>query len=197
MRRAWFLVAALAGCAALKPQADRTQYFLLEPIAAPSRHPVAGFDRSVGVGPIVVPDHLAAALVTRVANNQIAISDTERWGEPLRDGFGTTLRQDLAVLLGSDRVVAFPWEAGAAPDLAVQVELRRFERTGGAVELAARWSVVRGADRTPITVEETRLQRASSGDARAAVGALSATVADLARQIATALQRVPAAAAAK
>jgi len=80
------LVAALAiaqlaaGCSALSRQADTTKYFVLTPLATSERAPADAFDLAVGVGPLTIPDHLDDYLVTRLADEEIAISDTDRWG---------------------------------------------------------------------------------------------------------------------
>ena len=195
MTRGWLaLVAALTGgCAALSPQADRTQYFVLKPLAAPERQPVGGFDRVLGLGPFTIPDHLETQLVTRLAANEIAISDTDRWAEPLRDGFSSALRQDLIALLGTERVLIYPWDLSSPPDLAVRVEVLHFERTvKGTAELAVRWTLEQGTDRTPLLTEETRVSQPIRGTGtRAAVAALSSAIVVLSRNIAAAVRAAP------
>jgi uncharacterized lipoprotein YmbA len=188
------LAAALAtSCAALSAQSDRTQYFTLKPLAAPERQPVSGFTPSLGLGPFEIPDHLETMIVTRLADNQIVISDTDRWADPLTQGLSSVLRQDLIALLGTERVVLYPWDVGAAPDLAVRVEVLQFERsTRGTADLAARWTLERGKDRTPLQTIETRVTRPIHGtDTRAAAAALSSDVVVLSQNIAAAIRAVP------
>jgi uncharacterized lipoprotein YmbA len=195
MNRRWLVIgAALASsCAALSAQEDRTQYFVLKPLAVPERQPVGGFARSVGLGPFTIPDHLETMMVTRLADNQIAISDTDRWAEPLQQGLSTVLRQDLIALLGTERVVVYPWESSAPPDLAVRVEVLQFERTTkGTVDLAVRWSIERGSDRTPLVTQETRLSKPTHGtDTKAAAAALSSVVVALSKDLAAAIRTAP------
>src|SRR5262245_30875047 len=103
------MMITLAGCAALSPQADRTKYFLLRPLAVPERQPTSGgFDQSVGIGPVVIPDHLERGLVTRVNRDEIAISDTDRWAEPLHQSLTRALRQNLIALLHTERIQIYP-----------------------------------------------------------------------------------------
>jgi uncharacterized lipoprotein YmbA len=186
-------LALLGSCSFLRPQADRTQYFLLKPLAVPERQPVGGFARTVGLGPFDIPDHLETTLVTRLAANQIAISDTDRWGEPLRDGLPRVLRQNLIALLRTERVLVYPWDLSASPDLAVRVEVLQFERTiQGMANLAVRWTLERGADRTPLLTEETRVSEPiRATGTRAAVAALSSAVVVLSRSIAAAVRAAP------
>jgi uncharacterized lipoprotein YmbA len=192
MKRA-ILVLLTVSCAALSPQADRTQYFVLKPLAVPEREPVGGFARSVGLGPFVIPDHLQTMMVTRLSENQIFISDTDRWADSLREGLSNVLRQDLVALLRTEHVILYPWQLSAAPDLAVRVEVLRFERTTkGTANLAVRWTLERGADRTPLLTEETRVTQPMVGkDANAAAAALSSAVTALSREIAAAIRAAP------
>ena len=184
---------ALAGCSALSPQPDRTKYFVLRPLAVPEREPVGGFDRSIGIGPILIPDHLERGLVTRLDHDEIAISDTDRWADPLHDSLSRGLRQNLTALLHTDRIVLYPWELSASPDVAVTVEVLQFERTArGTANLTARWTLERGSDRTPLVTEETRVSRPIQGtDTGAAVAALSSALVVLSEHIASAVRRLP------
>jgi len=198
MRRFATLVATLAiaeivsGCSALSRQADTTKYFVLTPLATPEQGFAVGFDGAVGIGPLTIPDHLDNYLVTRLADEEVDISDTDRWGEPLREAVSRTLRQNLIALLGTEHVVIYPWHRSAPPDLAVSMELLRFERTtNGTAEVAARWSIERGSDRSRLLTDETTVsQPILVTYTLAAVAALSAALGQLSRQIATDVRRV-------
>ena len=64
----------------------------------------------------------------------------------------------------------------APPDLAIKIEVLQFESTTrGTAEVAARWSIERGSDRTPLLTGETSVSEPIRGtDTRAAVAGLSA-----------------------
>jgi uncharacterized lipoprotein YmbA len=173
------------GCAALSSQPDLTRYYVLTPIAVPPAMS-GGFDRSVGVGPVKVPDHLEDRLVTRLADEEVAISDTQRWSEPLHEAVRGVVRQDLIALLGTRRIVAFPWDPKAPPDLAVTLEIVQFERTSnGTADVKARWSIEQGSNRAPLLMKESSFSKPIVGtDSRAAVAALSAALNNLTQQIA-------------
>ena len=124
------LVGLAGGCSALSPQPDRTRYFTLSPVAASERAPppVGHAERSLGIGPVTIPDQLEDGIVTRISSEEVAISDNDRWGQPLRDSLVTVLQQNLVRLLGTQHVVIYPWQPSSAPDLAVTLELLHFER---------------------------------------------------------------------
>jgi uncharacterized lipoprotein YmbA len=158
----------LASCAALSQKADTTQYFVLTPLPQRAQFRL---ETTMGIGPVTIPDHLEDRIVTRLSAEEIAISDSERWAEPLRDALSSTLRQELGALLGTDRIVAYPWQPSAAPNLAIAVELVHFERTThGTVEVAARWTIGKGSamGASPVFTRSAAIRRAFSGqDTRA------------------------------
>jgi len=184
-------LAWLAACSALSPQADPTRYFVLIPRADPT-DATGPVTQTLGLGPVQVPDDLDEGIVTRLADEEIAISDTERWGEPLREALTGVIRQNLATLLGPEPIVVYPWRPSAAPDLAVAVEIVHFERTThGTVEAAARWSIKRRSATTPIVTSSCSIRGSFRGnDTRAAVAALSVAVAELSGRIAADVRSV-------
>jgi uncharacterized lipoprotein YmbA len=185
------LAAFIGGCSAFSAQADPTRYFVLTPSSDREQRAVDRFEGSVGIGPVIVPDHLEDYLVTRLAYQEISISDTDRWNEPLHESLRRVLRQDLMTLLGTDRVVLYPWGPTATPDLALTVEVLHFERTAnGMADVTARWAIERGADRAVLLSEETNIREPVDGsDSRDAAAALSKAVGRLSRYIAAEIRR--------
>jgi uncharacterized lipoprotein YmbA len=185
------LAAFVGGCSAFSAQADPTRYFILTPSSDREQRGVDRFEGSVGIGPVIVPDHLEDYLVTRVAHQEVSISDTDRWNEPLHESLRRVLRQDLMALLGTDRIVLYPWGPSATPDLALTVEVVHFERTAkGIADVTARWAIERGADRAILLSEETSIQEPVNGnDSRDAAAALSKAVGRLSRYISAEIRR--------
>lgn len=173
-----------AGCSFLKPSVDPTTYFVLTATAPAAGHAVA---RVVGLEPVRLPEYLdRPQLVTRIAPNQLRISDIERWAEPLADGLTSALRQDLAAALGDANVITQPGMAHVDAD--VTVDVIRCERVGAdAVELVARWKLRDGAGNVQLVKDSRLRQPTGGGDAQAGVAALSQAVATLAGEIATAI----------
>jgi len=103
------------------------------------------------------------------------------------------LHQNLIALLGTQRIILYPWEPKSAPDLAVTLEILQFERTTkGTADVKARWSIEQVSNRTPLMIKETLLSQPIRGtDTRAAVLALSAALGSLSQQVALDIRRVP------
>ena len=117
---------------------------------------------------------------------RLHLADFDQWAEPLADGFVRVLSEDLATLLGTDRVVA----AGASgTDVEVALDVIRFDaNAGGGATLIVRWSI-RGGDgqiRVPRRKSEITM-KASASSYGGTAAAMSRAVAKLASEIAGAV----------
>jgi uncharacterized lipoprotein YmbA len=136
---------ALTGCAGV---ADPTRYYVLSPTpAAPGDAArTAVSSAGIGVGPVQIPRYLdRVQIVTRGANDEVEISMYDRWAEPLESGIAQVLADNLAALVGSERIAVFPWRGGVARvlDYQVVVVVLRFDGSRGRqVTLDARWRLL-------------------------------------------------------
>ena len=147
---AWSWMVLLSACSIMAPQPDNTKFFVLTSTAgasAGSAAPAAAASTTsnlvIGVGPIKFPQYLRRPeIVTRTSPSEVALSDTERWAEPLDSAFARVLSENLSRLLGTQQVSSFPWYDSSRIDYAVQVAVVRFETDkDGKPELDARWSI--------------------------------------------------------
>lgn len=188
-------LALLGGCSLLKPSADTTRYYVLTALSpgasAESSLPSSSQLLSIGLGPVVLPGYLdRSELVARLAPNELHVADNDRWGEPLVEGFRRILRQDLCVLLGTDRVVQYPFHAKSPPALVLTVDVSHFEPIGteARVKLVARWSLRAGDGRVLAGDETTVLEPITDGEGRGAeVAAMSRALGRLAGTLVSAV----------
>lgn len=153
----------LAGCAGGSPPARLYQLRAEAPEAAA---PVAATSAVLQMGPVQVPAYLdqdTLLVPTGQAGLQQLIG--HRWAEPLRDAVPRLLQQDLARLLGADKVWGRPLPAGVRPTLQLRVELQRLDADpgGAAVGLQARWTLTDPAGTAPARVQEARLSAPTGG----------------------------------
>jgi len=144
----------------------------------------------LGVGPVDLPAYLdRRGIVRRLDANRLEESRSDLWAEPLAAGFRSVLEQNLRLRLPGVPIRAFPWPIAHQPDLAVAVEVSRFEPTHGeTVELNARWTVRRPRDGAVLLDRDAALVEPVAGPGTEnAVAAMSRAAAGLADQIAEAV----------
>jgi len=177
------LLLTLVLTACFGPRADPSTFFQLSPVPAPVvESPIAV---SLGLGPVTLPAYLdRLQIVTRLSPNQLDVSETERWAEPLSESVLRTLQQNLAELLPGSSFVRFPWYPSEAPTYAVSVDVHRFEGDGvGTVVLDASWTLSRLGDR--VDARAVHLEETGGGPTRAdQVAVLSRLLAQLSTEIA-------------
>ena len=125
---------------------------------------------------------------------EITYSQNDYWAESLSTNMTSVLLHNLETLLGTDRVVLYPWAVDVGVDYLIQIAFLRFEGdAAGEVQLTARWSVTDARDGRQLLARETALARsAKAGDTTARVAALSAALGSLSEEIAGALRTLPA-----
>jgi uncharacterized protein len=196
LRRAVVLLAAslmmLAGC--IGGKSARSRFYVLNSLPNPEAEKhvtTAEHGIAIGVGPVTIPPYLdRPEIVTRAGGNELHLSEFDRWAEPLQQNFARVLAENLSVQIPTDRTAVFPWEQSTPIDYQVLVEVTRFEgNADGHSSLMARWNIV-GADRKKelLARQSSFSAPANAPDYEAMVSALSRTVADLSREIATAIK---------
>ncbi len=182
-----------SGCSVLEPKQDRTRFILLAPLTAGSNgtQSSGGYKLAsvaIGLGPVQLPEYLdRPELAIRTSPNGFELSETARWAEPLIDNFRHVLANDLTNLLGTSNITQYPWYPGTRLDYIVHVQVQRFEADSNQrAELVARWQVQTAQNVQVLAARESHWSHAmtaSGGDAAAA--ALSADLAELAKEIAS------------
>lgn len=177
----------LGGCAS-SPSAH---FYVLTPVAQ-STH-TAGPALILGVGPVRLPAYLDQPQMVRwVTANRVEIEELERWGAPLQQEVMRVLAQNLTELLGTGRVVTYPWEGAIPLDLQVTLEMRRFDPTAdGDVQLEAVWSVLTGDGHKLLSMQRSSIAAtAPGGSFDAIVQAQSQALGELSKAIARELVRL-------
>jgi hypothetical protein len=192
---AFALGLCLAGCVSLK-RTPEARFFVLRSLVEPAASaPRPG--SFVGILPVRLPGHLERPqLVTWTGPGELRIDEYLRWAEPLDAGVTRTLAENLDALLADHPVVRSPWPGALTPFCRVAVELRAFGvQAGGEARLEGRWALLPGKGERPLARRTASLRRAVAAEAAdpvARVEAMSALLADLAREIAAAIEALPA-----
>jgi uncharacterized lipoprotein YmbA len=183
----WLCVGA--GCSFMAPLPDRTQYFILSPAVTGADVTPASLRSTprltLGVGPLRFPDYLKhPGVVTRASSNRLAVSDVNRWAEPLDRNFESVLSQNLSSMLGTQKIVYYPWYANTHVDYQVAVWVSRFETSdNGQAQLSALWTINNGQNGNALASGQTNagvpVQAGEGGES----AALSQALAHMSRQI--------------
>ncbi|MBF6569022.1 MAG: membrane integrity-associated transporter subunit PqiC [Candidatus Binataceae bacterium] len=183
-------ILVVSGCSPLAPQPDQSKFYVLTAavghLAAPPATPGEIKDHLIGLGPIHFPGYLERdQIVTRVAPNQLDISENKVWAEPLANNFARVLSIDLSEQLASDRFVKFPWYSTTPIEYQVRIDVLRFEASADRnAWLAARWSIEDRHGKS-LYANDTTLKEAIKIDEPAPeAAALSRVLADFSRVVA-------------
>jgi uncharacterized protein len=187
----------MAGCGTLSPKPDPSRFFTLSALSQPelnaAKQPAVSPGISLGVGPVTLPGYLdRQEIVVRVAQNQLMLSQNDRWAEPLEENVARVLSQNIAALLRAERINAYPWPIDRKPVYQVEIEVLRFETdVDQHAQLSTRWLVRNTGRKDSVRYHETRLaQLAQSRSTEASVIALSQALADLSSEIAAAIEEM-------
>ncbi len=97
------LATLLAGCGS-SPTAN---FYTLSAGAAPA--PPTATTYRIAVGPVTVPEVVdRPQIVVRVGANRVTIAELHRWAEPLKSEIPRVIAENLAQLLGTKQVSAYP-----------------------------------------------------------------------------------------
>jgi hypothetical protein len=150
-------------------------------------------DLGIGIGPVQIPEYLdRPQVVTRTAPDKVTLSEFNRWGGSLRHDFPRVLAENVAALLGTERVLAYPWGDRLDPVYRVALHVQQFDGAlGGGAVLRVTWIVTGREEKTPLAVRKSDIQETVSGnDYDALVAAQSRAVAALSREIAEEIRRL-------
>jgi len=204
---ALFALAALvpAGCVSLR-RSPEVRFFVLRALVEPPavlETPPAG---QLGLLPARVPAALARPqLVSAPAPGELRVDPLVRWAEPLDEGVTRTLAENLGALLPRQRVLRWPWPAGASLRARLSVELQAFGPQPDGVGLRGELTLLDPKSERALVRRSFALARptlappASGGGTRGRPGtaeretveAMSALLADLARLAAQSVAELP------
>jgi uncharacterized protein len=193
LRQSLFILCAsllfMGGCATSPP----SRFYLLHSLgssgAGPGRE-ATDPGLAIGIGPVNLPDYLdRPQIVTRSNGNELRLDEFNRWAEPLGQNLSRVLAENLATLLGTDRVAVYPWPKATPIDFRVMMDVIRLDAAlGGGATLSARWTVYAGDAQQVLMVHKSDIgQPADAATFEALVAAQSRAVAVLSREIAAAI----------
>jgi hypothetical protein len=180
------VAAALGACGGANVRID---YYSL---TAPPAHTAAAQSNtlSVHIGPISVPDGVdRPQIVMRRDANQVAIDDSHRWAEPLKDAIPRVLSDALAAELGTPRVLTSRQSASLDFDYRVAIDVQHFDSSATDAHEDVIWTI-RTRGNEPARVGRTVVTETAAGGFDTLAAAHSRALAAVARDIAQAIREM-------
>ncbi|MBW2411406.1 MAG: membrane integrity-associated transporter subunit PqiC [Deltaproteobacteria bacterium] len=180
-------IALLNGCRTSSPPVE---FYTLMPVIDASEEKTEANVRenlSVGVGPMEMPKSIdRPQLVTRSAPNVLSVDEFHRWAGSLREDFIRALTANLAVLLKTDQITAYPWENYFLPDYRIFLDVHRFDgELGNQMVLDITCTITDREGRRALYVHKSRIEEPlPDTDFGTLVSAKNKTIATLSRQLA-------------
>ncbi len=177
------LLALLAACGST----PKSNHYILRAREVP---PAAEGGIAIGVGPVSVPEYLQRSALARSAGgNRVDLEAQERWAEPLESGIARVLALNLAGLLQTQDVRAYPWHPARQPDYALRLRVLELDASADTATLVAEWAVVRPAEDDAVRRSIAHLSAPlATGDAEAVAAAYSDLFYQLSEQAAAAIR---------
>ncbi|MEP7296347.1 MAG: PqiC family protein [Burkholderiales bacterium] len=143
----------------------------------------------VALGPVTVPAVVdRPEMVVSTGANQVMLDDTHRWASPLPDNLARVMAEDLALMLGSPRVIQFGQALAPQTDYRVAVDFRSFDSMlGSYASVDAIWTIHRTKDRKLQAGHTAVRESVADPSYQALAGAHSRAVAKLSQDIAAAI----------
>ena len=186
-------VILLAGCVGTSPSVE---FYTLSPLIGLQQEPharAAGQNIAIGVGPVEIPKFLdRPQIVTRTSANRIEVSEFHRWGGSLHADFLRVLADNISILLGTNRVIVYPWQDRFDPTYRIALDVEQFEgRPGESVQLDVTWTVTGCEAKETLLVKKSKIrEEVAAEDYEALVAAKSRALAALSREIADKIRRL-------
>jgi uncharacterized lipoprotein YmbA len=145
------------------------------------------------IGPVTLPGYLdRPQVVVRSGQNELKLSEYDRWAGPLESDISRVLVENLSALLVNDHATVLRWEPSVQALVPVKyrvsVALTRFEGApGGSVLLKAQWSIFSQDRRLLLTKESGITEQVNGNSYDSLVAAMSKALESLSRDIAGAV----------
>jgi uncharacterized protein len=162
----------------------------LSPLPRSAAGPDATPGTIIALYPVVIPDYLdRPQIVTRTDDNQIALSEFNRWGGGLKQALANVLVENLNVFLAERRANVMFDTLTFDPSYLITVTVNRFDgQLGDTVWLNAAWTIRDLKAKKTLAVKISVIQeKAAAQDYAALVAAESRALAALSREIAAEL----------
>ncbi|MGF6605398.1 putative lipoprotein YmbA [Paraburkholderia sp. WSM4175] len=186
------LMLALAGALLGACKSPATNFYTLSPDESLSS---TGASRPIAavIGPVTIPEIVdRPQIVTRIANNEVAVNEFDRWAQPLGGDIGRVIAADLGALLNSQQISVFDAVRDPSVVWRVRIDVMRFESVPGRdVTVDVLWTVRPPGKIRAVTGRSVARESVSGPGFEPIIAAHDRALASVSRDIAAAVQAKP------
>jgi uncharacterized lipoprotein YmbA len=184
------LCMTLTGCMGTS---QSIEYYTLTPLTRPIGTADGGTATVVAVLPIAIPASIdRPQIVTRTTENQLSLSEYNRWGGSLKEDIGRALVQNLNLILAGRPVSVVPESLAVDPRYYIAVTINRLDgRLGESVWLNAGWTLRDPQAKRTLAIRSFVAEERTAGPGYAdLVTAQSRMIESFSREIASEYERL-------
>jgi len=184
------LLLTCTSCIQLGGDSQPQHYYLLTPLSEVSN--TNEMSRDLIFGQIDFPTYLdRPQLITRNLQNELVISNNDRWGEPLQDNLARVLKENLQRRINGLRISSYPWQPSNGNGLLLNLTVNQFDGLlGQQANVDIRWSLV-DPDSEKVLTQEHFISHPSIGSSSAdLVAGLSEATDQLSATISKELEKI-------
>jgi len=177
-----------AGCSSTSPPVSYHSLVDTNPLPMAT---AANEQLTISVGPVAIPDLLKKSqIATNDPDGRFKLSSYNRWTGEVDREFARAVAEQLAVRLGTQRVVIYPWEQTLDPTRRVLIDILAMGgELGKQANLTVRWALLDPQGKVPTLVRRSDLSEVPAGaNYQSWVAAQKRNIATLSQEIAAALQ---------
>lgn len=178
------LLVAASACLAACASSPQSRFYTLTPLVSEEKRQPS--TESVNVAPVEIPDYLdRPQIVTRDGRNGLVLAEFDRWAGSLGENMSVVLAENLALLLGTDRVFVNSAAPSDEVDYSVTMRVLRLDAfPGDHVLLKAQWTVDRPEGNKAVTRVSNITKRLNDSSYDTMVAAVNQAIEQLSREIA-------------
>lgn len=159
-----FALMVIGGCTGLLGgESAPIRYYVLSEVSRSDAPAPAGAasEAVVSVLDISMSDYLdTQSIVTRPTSNTVDLAQFDQWAAPFGRHVTRTMKNNIAILIPSKRVVLSPLSIPVTVDYELRADVQRFEQDpSGDVVLEARWVLLDLRRRTAVAIEDVAIRK--------------------------------------
>jgi uncharacterized lipoprotein YmbA len=179
---AMFLLAAIISGCGRTPQ---TNFYTLTPTVTKITAPIAAKAPTFTIAAVTLPEIIdRPQLIMPDNGSKVHMLETHRWAEPLKSAIPRILSDNLARLIGPDRISFYPQYASGRADYRIFLDIQQFEALKGEVVVDAIWTIKPAEKSTSVTGRSRQVVPLKGEAYETIVAAYSEALGSIAREIA-------------